>query len=84
VTDETEPTPLFQLTSERLEGIRGLLAELVAQAAPRRKAEPGDAEHRARAVRCRDAITDLLNERDALAKANAEAGEEIALWRGDL
>ncbi|WP_411092244.1 hypothetical protein [Streptomyces sp. 049-1] len=83
-TIETETPPVFQLPAERVAEIRDLLAELVAQAAPRRKATAADVEHRDRLARCRDAITDLLNERDALIKANTEAGEEIAGWRGDL
>ncbi|MDH6489593.1 hypothetical protein [Streptomyces sp. SAI-127] len=82
MTDETETPPVFQLPVERVEEIRDLLAELVA--APRRKATAGDAEHRQTLTRCRDAITDLLNDRDALVKANAEAGQEIAGWRGAL
>jgi hypothetical protein len=81
VSDENETPPPFQLPAERVEEIRDLLAEL---AAPRRKATAGDAEHRQTLTRCRDAITDLLNDRDALVKANAEAGQEIAGWRGAL
>lgn len=83
-TDRDEPPPVFQLTAERLDEIRDLLAELVAEAAPRPKAMDGDAEHRTLAARCRDAITDLLNDRDDLVRANGEAGEELALWRGHL
>jgi hypothetical protein len=82
VNDTTETKPKFQLAPERVDEIRDLLAELVAP--PRRKATAADAEHRERLARCRDAITDLLNDRDALVKANSEAGEEIARWRGDL
>ncbi|MEU0950489.1 hypothetical protein ABZ379_48900 [Streptomyces canus] len=82
MSEETETPPPFQLPAERVDEIRDLLAELVAQ--PRRKATAGDAEHRQTLTRCRDAITDLLNERDALVKANGEAGEELARWRGDL
>lgn len=81
---EHETEPVFQLPPERVAEIRDLLADLAAAAAPRRRATAGDAEHRARAVRCRDAITDLLTDRDALVKANTEAGEEIARWRGEL
>ncbi|MGW3971135.1 hypothetical protein ACWEFD_17785 [Streptomyces ardesiacus] len=81
-TTDTETAPVFQLPAERVTEIRDLLAELVA--APRRKATAADVEHRERLARCRDAITDLLNDRDALVRANAEAGEEIARWTGDL
>ncbi|MER7835291.1 hypothetical protein ABTY98_05110 [Streptomyces sp. NPDC096040] len=84
-TDTTDETPpAYQLPAERVAAIRDLLAELTVEAAPRRKATAGDAEHRALAARCRDAVTDLLNDRDALVKANGEAGEELARWRGDL
>ncbi|MFD5571978.1 hypothetical protein [Streptomyces cadmiisoli] len=83
MTDQTtDQTPAFQLTPERLTEIRDLLAKLVAP--PRRKATAADVEHRAQIERCRDAITDLLNDRDSLVKANAEAGEALALWTGAL
>ncbi|MFF4900522.1 hypothetical protein [Streptomyces sp. NPDC001068] len=85
MTDETTETPpVYQLPEERVAAIRDLLAELTVQAAPRRRAAAGDAEHRALLALCRDAITDLINDRDALVKANGEAGEEIARWRGEL
>ncbi|MFF1467982.1 hypothetical protein [Streptomyces mirabilis] len=84
MSDETETAPAFQLTPERVGKIRELLAELVTACAPHGKETVGDAEHRETLARCRDAITDLINERDALVKANGEAGEELARWRGDL
>ncbi|MGX1301410.1 hypothetical protein RKD35_002898 [Streptomyces albogriseolus] len=84
MTDTTETEPMFQLPPERVAEIRDLLAELVAQAAPRRKATAADVEHRDRLARCRDAITDLLNDRDSLVKAHAEASEELAGWIGGV
>ncbi|MEV0016620.1 hypothetical protein [Streptomyces tendae] len=84
MTDTTDTEHVFQLPQERVDEIRGLLAELVAEASPRRKATATDVEHRQRLTRCRDAITDLLNDRDALVLANAQAGEELARWTGDL
>ncbi|MFJ4469514.1 hypothetical protein ACIP2X_18750 [Streptomyces sp. NPDC089424] len=79
---ETDNAPVFQLAPERVAEIRDLLAEIVAP--PLRKATAADAEHRAQLTRCRDALTDLLNERDALVKANAQAAEELACWTGAL
>ncbi|MFK0063415.1 hypothetical protein ACIQTN_29820 [Streptomyces werraensis] len=84
MADTTETEPVFQLPPERVDEIRDLLAELVAQATPRRKATAADVEHRERLARCRDAITDLLNDRDALVKAHAEASEELAGWIGGV
>lgn len=82
MTDATEAKPVFQLPAERVTEIRDLLAELVAP--PCRKVTAANAEHRQMLDRCRDAITDLLTDRDALVKANGEAGQEIARWRGSL
>ncbi|WP_327415461.1 hypothetical protein [Streptomyces sp. NBC_01233] len=68
------------LAPARLDEIRDVLAELVAN--PDGPPEP--TELRALLDRCRSALADTLVDRDALAVANAEAGEELALWTGSL
>ncbi|MDI9836226.1 hypothetical protein [Streptomyces sp. KAU_LT] len=84
-TTDTETESAFQLPTERVSEIRDLLAELVALATPRTKAtSAADIEHREHLARCRDAIADLLNDRDSLVAASAAAGEELATWRGAL
>ncbi|MGW6416341.1 hypothetical protein [Streptomyces sp. NPDC055055] len=71
---------MTQLATARLDEIRDVLAELVAN--PDGPEAP--AELRALLARCRNALTDVLVDRDALAVANAEAGEELALWTGSV
>ncbi|MFC9341421.1 hypothetical protein ACFT0G_25330 [Streptomyces sp. NPDC057020] len=71
---------MTQLATTRLDEIRDVLAELVAN--PNGPQEP--AELRTLLDRCRTALTDVLVDRDALAVANEQAGEELALWTGSL
>jgi hypothetical protein len=66
-----------QLPPERLDEIRDVLARLLA-------ARPADSETRALLADARQALAEVLNERDALVAANAKAGEELALWTGDV
>lgn len=60
-----------------MEEIRGLLARL--------KLRPADeTEARQLLAEAHTALADLLTDRDDLVRANAEAGEELALWRGAI
>ncbi|MBT2492339.1 hypothetical protein J7E96_28285 [Streptomyces sp. ISL-96] len=63
------------LTAGRLEEIQALVRQLAA---------PGDADPAPLLASCRTALVELLAERTALVKANAEAGEELAAWTGAL
>lgn len=69
------------LTHDRLDEIRTLLAELAAH----QDTPPVDATaQRTLLGRCHCALTDVLTDRDRLAAAHAETAEELALWTGAL
>lgn len=69
------------LAPARLDEVRDLLAELIT----RRDTPPDDpAEQRELLARCRQALTDVLNDRDDLDRAHSETAEELARWTGAL
>lgn len=67
-----------QLSPERMDEVRDVLARLVATPVPE------DGTLRELLADTRRALTDVINERDALVAANAEAGEHLAAWIGGL
>ncbi|MCC9686928.1 hypothetical protein [Streptomyces sp. MNU103] len=67
--------PAVQLPHDRVEEIRDLAARLRT-----RPADEGAALDLL--ALARTALDDLLADRDDLVRANAAAGEELALWRG--
>lgn len=78
--DEPRP-PVPLLAPERLTEIRALLAELTPAV---RRMGTAAADTGEVLTRCRTALEDLLADRDDLVRANGEAGEELARWRGDI
>ncbi|MGV2914613.1 hypothetical protein [Streptomyces alfalfae] len=78
MSDPTEiPAPGAELHQDRVEAIRDLTSRLTTRPAD-------EATARALLAECRTALTDLLADRDALIRANAEAGKELALWLGHI
>ncbi|MFB7496033.1 hypothetical protein ACFC09_15300 [Streptomyces sp. NPDC056161] len=79
MSDTTEtPEPMFQLDPGRVEEIRLLPARLTVGL-------PEDpAEVRGLLDEIRTALMDLLADRDALVRANEQAGEELARWLGHI
>jgi hypothetical protein len=75
MNDTTDAPP--QLDRTRVEEIRDLLARLVIGPAD-------DDAARELLTECRTAMTELLNDRDDLVRANTEAGEELARWHGSF
>ncbi|MER6976026.1 hypothetical protein [Streptomyces carpinensis] len=74
-----EETPArFQLGPDRLKEVRQVLARLGAVK------PPADADLRRLLADCRTALAEVLDEREGLVRANAEAAEELALWTGAL
>ncbi|MFF4179645.1 hypothetical protein [Streptomyces sp. NPDC001750] len=71
---------MTELHPSRVEDIHRLVAELTTT-----KRTDLTAQDTNRLLReCGTALTELLDERDALVRANAEAGEELACWAGAL
>ncbi|MFJ2722713.1 hypothetical protein [Streptomyces sp. NPDC087437] len=74
-TTETEPRRV-QLAPARVDEIRGLVQQLGGR--------PDPAEVPQLLADARTALVDLLTDRDDLVLANAEAGEELARWTGEI
>jgi hypothetical protein len=79
VSEETEDEPetnRAQLPEDRLVEIRALVQTLGG------RPDPGAV--RGLLTDARTALRDLLADRDDLVRANAEAGAELARWRGEI
>jgi hypothetical protein len=77
VTDTTEAAPCrVQLEEDRLVEIRLLVQQLGDR--------PDPAEAPQLLADARTALVDLLDDRDDLVRANAEAAEELACWLGHI
>lgn len=71
---------MTELHPQRVEEIHHLVAELTTT-----RRTDLTAQDTNRLLReCRTALTELLDDRDALVRANAEASEELACWTGAL
>ncbi|WP_330435761.1 hypothetical protein OIC43_36910 [Streptomyces sp. NBC_00825] len=70
-----------ELPPNRVEEIHRLVVELTTTA-KRTDLTTQNTSHLLR--ECGTALTELLDERDALVRANAAAGEELACWTGAL
>lgn len=71
---DTEREPRVQLEAGRVDEIRLLASRLGGR--------PDPAEVPQLLADARTALLDLLDDRDDLVRANAEAGEALALWTG--
>jgi hypothetical protein len=77
MSDTTETGPRrVQLETERVDEIRLLASRLGGR--------PDPDEAPGLLAETRTALTDLLADRADLVRANAEAGEELARWRGAI
>jgi hypothetical protein len=73
--NDTPQTPA-QLGQDRLDEIRALARQLAG------RPDPGQAPRLL--AEAHTALTDVLADRDDLARANAETSAELALWTGSL
>ncbi|MGW1353004.1 hypothetical protein ACWCQE_27615 [Streptomyces sp. NPDC002409] len=69
-----------ELPPARVEEIRRLVAELTTT----RHSDLTGPDTRHLLHECRTALTELLDDRDDLVRANGEAGEDLARWNGAL
>ncbi|MFD8820822.1 hypothetical protein ACFV1C_00385 [Streptomyces sp. NPDC059605] len=70
-----------ELPPARVEEIRRLVVELTTTA---RRTDLTTQDTSRLLHECRTALTDLLDDRDDLVRANSEAGAELARWTGAL
>ncbi|MFJ4627109.1 hypothetical protein [Streptomyces sp. NPDC088847] len=77
MSDTTEPqTCRVQLEENQLAEIRDLVQRL--------RGQPDPEKVRGLLVEARTALVGLLDDRDDLVRANADAGAELARWRGEI
>lgn len=72
---------MTELPPSRVEEIHRLVVELTTTA---KRTELTELDTDRLLRECRTALTELLDDRDALVRANTEAGEELACWAGAL